>query len=322
MPATPPVETTMIVAARDRQPAELSAGQWVDHMIRARQGDRDAHQVLAALTETLSTDLGGLLPPQYERTVIGEKMTPRPLYETFRSRPIPGVGLQVVKPKWTTLPAGAWAANVDADATTSKAVIGTQAATVLRWDWATAISWAVVQRTDPAVIDEIYGQAVQNFYDAVELKIAGQVLAGPPGTSTTLGAAVGEYWTACKKTPDVIIAAPDVWGKLADAHQLNTSVAAGVPSAAGTALTSSFAGVPVIVSGNLGATKAALATRRAVDARTTEPVRLTANAIGALNVELAVVGEGLFDTDYNNELLVLTAVVPGAALETTTTKAK
>ena len=41
-----------------------------------------------------------------------------------------------------------------------------------------------------------------------------------------------------------------------------------------------------------------LATRRAVDARVTDPVRLTANAIGALNVELAVVGEGLFDTDY------------------------
>jgi hypothetical protein len=40
---------------------------------------------------------------------------------------------------------------------------------------------------------------------------------------------------------------------------------------------------------------------------------LTANAIGALNVELAVVGEGLFDTDYPTEIMELTAPVVMAA---------
>ena len=50
------------------------------------------------------------------------------------------------------------------------------------------------------------------------------------------------------------------------------------------------AGVRVRVA--LTATFGYLVTRRAIDARVTEPVRLTANAIGALNVELAVVGEG------------------------------
>ena len=78
----------------------------------------------------------------------------------------------------------------------------------------------------------------------------------------------------------------------------------------------SFAGIPAITSGHLAAGEVILATRRAVDARTTEPVRLTANAIGALNVELAVVGEGLFDTDYPAELLKFAAIVPTAAQAT------
>ena len=59
----------------------------------------------------------------------------------------------------------------------------------------------------------------------------------------------------------------------------------------------------LVASGSLAATFGYLTTRRALDARVTEPVRLTANAIGALNVELAVVGEALFDTDYPAEVM-------------------
>ena len=95
--------------------------------------------------------------------------------------------------------------------------------------------------------------------------------------------------------------APDVWGDFADIGALSVALAqAGVD---GQTLATSFAGIPAFTSGTLPAGEMVLATRRAVDARITEPVRLTANAIGALNVELAVVGEGLFDTDYPAELL-------------------
>jgi len=310
----PPAEHPPVIRAAKRETAPpATAGEMVSYLIRAQHGDTRARRYLeAALTESISTDVSGLLPKTYERTVIGEKTAPRPLYDLFRSKPLPGVGLQVDKPVWTTPPVGAWAATVDADATSTKVAIGTQSATVLRWDWAGAIPWVVVQRSDPSVIDEIYAAAVENFHAAVEAKIGGEVLAAPPATATTLGAAVGEFFIACGKTPDAIVAAPDVWGELADAGELSVPVAAGDPSAGGTALTSTFAGIPVSVSGTLAAGNAVLATRRAVDARTTEPVRLTANAIGALNVELAVVGEGLFDTDYPTELLLIAAVTPPA----------
>jgi hypothetical protein len=69
------------------------------------------------------------------------------------------------------------------------------------------------------------------------------------------------------------------------------------------------------VSGNLNTGARYLATRRALDVRITDPVRITANAIGALNVELGVVGLGVFDTDYPSEVVELTpgVIVRGAS---------
>jgi len=314
--AAPPV----IVAARTPDPRELSAGELVDYLIRAQHGERDAVQYIqAALTESISTDVTGLLPPQYETTVIGERAVDRPLYNAFRGRPIPSVGLNVVKPKWTTHTAGAEAANVDADATSTKVTLTTQTATVKRWDWAGAIPWVVVQRSDPSVIDEIYADAVQGFYLYVEGKIGGQLLAAATGTSTTIGAALAEFYIATgnQRTAEVIVMAPDVWGKFADKSVLNSGILVeGVGN-----LTASLAGIPVVVSGTITAAHTILATRRAVDARVTEPVRLTANAIGALNVELACVGEGLFDTDYPAEILQFATLLPAVA-ETGSSRSK
>jgi len=310
--AAPP----MIIAERGGPPArgELAAGELVTLIIRAQHGEPDARRYLeAALTESPSTGLSGLLPPTYERTVLGGKTIPRPLYDTFAGRPLPGSGQQVIKPVWTTRPAGDWMATFDADPASSAVAIGTQSATVIGWAWAGEFPWLVVERSDPSLIDEVYGEAVQDFYVDVEGKIGGELLAGAAGTSTSLGAAIAEFFIACGRTPDVIVAAPDVWGALADAGELSTPIAGGVPSAGGATLTTTFAGIPIVASGTLAAGTGVLATRRAVDARVTSPVRLTANAIGALNVQLAVVGQGLFDTDYPAELLKITVTPPARA---------
>jgi hypothetical protein len=313
-PAAGRSATPRVRVMAERPVRELLAGELVTFIVRAQHGERDAlHYLEAALQESISTDVSGLLPPQYERTVMGGKSILRPLYETFRSRPIPGVGLLVSKPKWTTRPDGAWAADVNADATSTKVVIGSQTADVARWDWAGAIPWVVVQRSDPSIVDEIYGEAVEDFYLDVEAKVYAELGAAAPGVATTLGGAIAEFFVASgnQRSPEVIIMAPDVWGAFADIGALATPTGQG--GVAGSTLTTSFGGIPAITSGTLPAGETVLATRRAVDARVTEPVRLTANAIGALNVELAVVGEGLFDTDYPAELLKFAAIVPAAA---------
>ena len=212
-------------------------------------------------------------------------------------------------------PVGAWAANVDADATTSAAVIGLNAATIERWDWATAISYVAVQRSSPDAISTIYAGAIQNFYSAVETKIATllDTTAGTPNAAIKLGAGIGAFYTASGTAPEVIVVAPDVWGLLADAGRLSVPFGfanGGFPDTSDAGLTSLFAGVPIVARGKLAAGTKYLATRRALDVRVSDPVQLTANAIGALNVELGVVGEGLFDGDVALETMELAAGAP------------
>ena len=155
----------------------------------------------------------------------------------------------------------------------------------------------------------------KDWYLDVEAKIYGELSTAAPGVSTTLGAAVGEFYTASgnQRSPDIIIMSPDVWGTFADVGQLSVALAQGAVTLGGNTLATSFGGIPAIIAPTLPAGEVILATRRALDVRVTEPVRLTANAIGALNVELAVVGEGFFDTDYPGELLKFAAITPGAA---------
>jgi len=306
-----------VVIAATRPQADLTATELVNLIVRAQHGERDArHYLEAALVESISTDLSGVLPPAYETSVMGGKQTARPLYSFFRSRPLPGVGLAINKPRWTTPPDGAWATTVDDDAHSTKVVIGADSANVERWDWAGAIPYVVVQRSSPDVIDAIYAEAVQDFYYDVEIKIATLLAASTTNAATSIGAAVAAYFNLNKRNPDGILIAADVWGKMADQKLIDATRATGDVSLSTDGMAGTWAGLPVIVSGTLPATMGYLVSKRAIDARVTEPVRLTANAIGALNVELAVVGEGLFDVDYQNEIMELAPTIPVGELTT------
>lgn len=328
-PEMEPIEAAapVIIAERSRPALQLSAGEYVHAMLAAGHGDDAAARLIeAALTETVSTDIPGLLPPSYESRVLPPAPTPRVLYDTFKGRPLPAVGLSIQKPTWTTPPDGQWAANVDADATTSAAVIGLNAAAVERWDWATAISYTAAKRSSPDAIDTIYAAAVEDFYRDVETKIGALLIAsaGAANAAVTLGAGIAAFYAATDLAPDAIIVAPDVWGELADAGVLTPAVGfVGANVIAGEGgLRSSYAGLPIVASNAVPATSKILATRRALDVRTTEPVQLTANAIGALNVELGVVGEGLFDLDYPGEVMLLTAGAPMVRGDTSESRAR
>lgn len=308
-PQPEPTPAPTIRVQAERRP-ELTAAQFAFTMLAAQRGDGEAIRTIeAALAETITTDVPGILPPSYVSEMIGPPDTDRPLYGIFGGRPIPSFGTSLIKPKVTAGPVGAWAANLDADATTSKVTIGAQTANVERWDWAGAFSWVTVERSDPDALQTVYSLAVENFYAAVEAKIAAKLAADAEGTAVDIGAGIAEFFTAANQTPEVLIVAPDVWGEMADAKQLDAVVGAGDISTSD-GLRGSFAGIPLYVSGNLAAGVRYLATRRAIDARVTDPVRITANAIGALNVELGVVGLGLFDTDYPSEILKLSDGVP------------
>ena len=72
----------------------------------------------------------------------------------------------------------------------------------------------------PSIIDEIYAEAVQDFYFDVETKIAALLAAvGDATRATSIGAARRRLLRASnKRNPEAIIVAADVWGKMADAE--------------------------------------------------------------------------------------------------------
>ena len=231
----------VIIASADRPTTrDLLAGELVELMIRAQHGEKPPTR--AAISRPRSPrqsrpTLPASLPPTYEssrhrRQVNAAAALSRPSHP----RPLPGVGLAVNKPKWTTPPDGAWAATVDDDAHSTKVVVGSQAADVERWDWAGAISWVVVQRSDPSIVDEIYAEAVQDFYLDVETKIYGELSAAAAGVATSLGAAIAEYYGKTKRTPDVILMARSgatFGGRWPDAGALAVTIGQGGIGAGG-----------------------------------------------------------------------------------------
>ena len=210
-------------SARPR-PRELTAGEYVHTLLTraARRRRRRPDDRGGAHRDHLHRHSRPACRRPMSRSVIGPAPIDRVLYDVFRGRPLPGVGLAVQKPTWTTMPNGAWAATVDADATTGNAVIGLNAASVERWDWATALSYTAAKRSSPDAITTIYGAAVENFYIDVETKIATllDTTAGTPNAAIKIGAGIGAFYTRCGRAPEVIIVAPDVWGLLADAGAL------------------------------------------------------------------------------------------------------
>lgn len=293
----------VLLATAARRPT-LTAGEYVLAIAGAQRGDSEALAVItAALTESSIADLSGVLPPSYQTEILGGKVSPRTLHTVFGGRPLPSSGLAIIKPKWGVTPAGGWIAANVGDAPSNAATITTQQADVMGWAWGIAIPYMLASRSDPDVLTAMYGQAVEDFHSDVEVAIATELGAATEGTATTIGALIAEYFGLAKRSPEVILAAPDVWGELADGKALDAAMGFGETVSAAGGLAASFAGLPIVASGDLAAGAIILATRRAIDSRVTEPVKMTANAIGALNVELGVVGEAVVDTDWPIELL-------------------
>lgn len=292
-----------VVLAAAARPS-LTAGEYVLAIAGAQRGDSEALAVVtAALTESSIADLSGVLPPSYQTEILGGKTTPRTLSTVFGGRPLPSSGLAIIKPKWGVTPAGGWLNPVTADAPSNAATITTQQADVQGWAWGIAIPYMLASRSDPDVLTAMYGQAVEDFYADVEVAIATELGAATEATAATVGALIAEFFTLAKRSPEVVLAAPDVWGELADGKALDAAMGFGATVSAAGGLAASFAGLPIVCSGDLAAGSIIAATRRAIDSRVTNPVKMTANAIGALNVELGVVGEAVVDTDWPLEIL-------------------
>lgn len=308
---------TVLAGRAGARPRELelkcSGGELVLSMVRAQTGDkRAARMVEAVLAEIASTDVPGLVPPAYTTDILGELPTVRPLADRVAAkRPMPATGMTFTKPKWVTKPSGGWVAEL-ADIPSNAPDIDSQDVTVLEWAYGIAMSYAVATRSSPDAIESIFRAAVADYYSDVEQKIADALMSTdqPGGVGAGVGSAIAAFYGDEKTGPDLLVVAPDIYGDLVDAIDTVPTYSAGEVS--GAKLTGTIAGLEVVVSGHLPAGAELVTARGAIELRETSPVRLTANVIGALKVELAATAFASFDVERPNAVHSLT---PAAGME-------
>jgi hypothetical protein len=321
-PADPP-EVPVILSATPRA-RDLAAGdgaRFVQAMLRAQTGDRDAvAYVEAVLAEVATADIPGIVPPAYTTEILGEIEIERVLAERVAvRRPMPDTGMKITKPRWTTLPNGGWVAEL-AEIPSNKPEIDPEDVTILEWAYGVALSYAATVRSSPDALDAIFRAAVQDYYSDVEQKIADALLAEdtPSAAGASLGAGVSASFTATRKRPNVLLVSADVYGDLFDDIVMMPVVAGadGIDARMG----GFVGGLEVVASAHLPAGTEIVTRRGVIELRETDPVRLTANAIGALKVELGVTAFASFDVEEPGGIISLTPAAGAPAGESAARK--
>jgi hypothetical protein len=249
---------------------------------------------------SLVADNPGVMPDTITNDLLGELPDARPLADLCRRAALPASGMTIRKPVWTVKPNGGWMVDDAADAPTNTPKIGLHDAAVIQWAYAFRTSQAVAERSSPDFIEAVFRNAVLDYHADVEAKIAA-MLALEIGVGTTIGGAVAQVYADTGRVADVLVLAPDAFGDLLDAAGTAAGrFSSGSASAGGGAMRGNIYGLGVVVSGSLAAGTAFVGVSGAIDFRESQPIRLSANVIGAMQVELGITSFAMFDQELPN----------------------
>ena len=277
-----PRRPALVIAERERP--EMTLGEYVQTYIRAEKGDRAAvGRIEAALTRGDVTTSPGVVPITYVQQVLDSLGADRPLFNAMNHADMPASGMTIRRPEVTDRPAGNWLANDQAGAPTDTVAITNKDETVKQWAWGGAASVALVERSSPSYIEEVFAQAVKNYYRAVEADIA----AGFPSTvggSASVGAAVAVFMEAYRTAPDLLVLGALAYGRLLDA----TGVAMFISGSADAAGNANYAGMNVVTSPDLPPGDGWVTSGEFQEIRESAPIRLTVSDVTSLSLEIGV----------------------------------
>ena len=284
-----------VVAERPRKP--LTTTEYIMATAAAQRGDIRAQELVRAALDVVETgDVPGVLPDQLTQQVIGLIPTLRTIAESVRRAPLPASGLKVIKPLAGTLPNGAALATYNDAAPTNTPTVTTHEVDVVEWAYGVAVSASVIERSAPDFAEYLFGQIVADYYRDVEAALFTAIDdASTLATGAGIGAALGELYAACNQPADTILAAPDVFGGWID----ETGYMKWSDGSVSGAMSGSIAGVRVVSSPYVTAGKAYALASNNVELRESNPMRLTATNIGALQMELGVVS--FYTVDVEND---------------------
>jgi HK97 family phage prohead protease len=202
--------TSAPVFTAPRVDTNVTAGQVAIAQVRAMLGNSEARDLVAALDQQNTTTDAGLVPPAYLREVIGIVDGQRPFWDSLESGVLPASGMKFYKPRRVVLAETDVTAE-EAEFASRETEIDNIEIDVIKIGGANILSVELIDRSDPAYIDELLRQLAADWARKTDLYAASIVLAGAvdsSGASLYKGIAKGiaDSYGVQRSTPNKFLA--------------------------------------------------------------------------------------------------------------------
>lgn len=225
-------------AQRSETGPSLSLGEYCSLVVRSKQGDGEATELLTRTVASQSTaDTAGIIPVPIVGPVLDLFDASRPVFASFTSRPMPQYGKTFSRPMITqhTL-AGQQAAELDELASRKMTITG-NTVTKLTLGGVLELTEQDVDWTDPAVLDIVIQDFLKQYTRLTETKAVAALNTLAAATSdyddTSIATiihsfitAIGAVDTAAEEMPDTCWLAKDAMLALASTTNSTTNVSA------------------------------------------------------------------------------------------------
>jgi len=179
--ASKPEPQAPVAFAKPRVNLDVTAGQVVKAQVQAMHGNYEARDLLAALEEQNTTTDSGMVPPAFLRDVIGIVYGGRPFWDSVESGTLPAAGMKFYKPLRKVLATTAVTAE-EAEFDSTETEIDNIEIDVVKIAGANVVSVELVDRSDPAYLDELVRQLAADWARKSDIYAFSKVM-GAPGIS-------------------------------------------------------------------------------------------------------------------------------------------
>lgn len=301
-----------------------SAGAMLRDLALALPGWEERREAFTRAAGDVNLAGSGNNPVGWSRDWLRAVRHGRPFAEAVGIRPLPDAGTSVSYPKVT---AGTVAAQASEQAAAAQNTFATTEGTapVVTYFGAAPLSIQVIERSDPAVLDEFLYDMAQGYAGAVDLALitacnaATQAVAFDALTTEGIGAALGEaagLIAAGAGSLDTVALAPDLFYRVVlgagNGYPLAGGTIGGGSLASGTAVIS---GVTFVADANLAANTGLAVNGESVRVweAAGSPANVTANVPNTLTQSVAVYGYAAVAMRRATGVVKLTGPAPAAA---------
>ena len=314
---TPAVEEAPVLTAaapvphstrQHSRPVDLAAAASL--IASANRGELSISEVRAALAQSTTIDLDGIVPPAYVNEIVGLINPGRPTVNAIRNAALPAAGMKVTYPAWGTKPAVDLQATELTEVESVEATITLEEVSVRTWAGANELSLQAVDRSDPSAIQAVIEALSVSFGRKTNTYVVEELL-DAAGSATSVGAGspidvvsglIGALdFNATPAGPLFLAISPALlpsWISLADGDR--PAFWDGRVQFGSMTPTLSADGLTVYVERDLPAGFALLGSSLAATwwERPAQPVEIRAVDVSILGIDLGVYGYGAVSVEY------------------------